>query len=162
LPKERKRMVPSDHTECVAEATSQIITATCGAEIEPLSEQDIHASGESIVGVITLVGDVEWSLLFGMPSDTAVAACYQFAGFDIPFESTDMGDAIGELTNMLAGQIKINLDQKGLAADISLPSVIRSEDLTSLVQGQELAYSGHFSSDLGKFWTGISVMNPAA
>jgi chemotaxis protein CheX len=155
-------MASRDHTECVAEATSQILTATCGAEIEPLSEQDIHASGESIVGVISLVGDVEWSLFFGLPSDTAVAACYQFAGFDIPFESADMGDAIGELTNMLAGQIKMNLDQKGLAADISLPSVIRSEDLTSLVQGQELAYSGHFSSDLGKFWTGISVMNPAA
>jgi chemotaxis protein CheX len=153
------KAVNPEHTACVAEAAGQILNATCGVTLEPLPQDESLASGGVIIGIISLVGDVEWSVFFGLPRDTAVAAAQKFAGFDIPFESEDMGDAIGELTNMLAGQIKLNLDQKGVAVDISLPSVIRAENMTVLVQRQSSSSVDKrcFTSELGKLWIGVTA-----
>jgi len=149
-------MVNSEHTECVAQAAAQILSATCGVTLEPLgAEEDLVNGSSIIIGIISLVGDIEWSVFFGLPSDTAVAAAARFAGFEIPFDSPDMGDAIGELTNMLAGQVKLNLDQNGINADISLPSVIRAENMTVLVQRQTAVEKKCFNSPLGKLWTGV-------
>ena len=149
--------VTLEHTECVAEAAAQILGATCGVTLEPLEGNTDLATGGVIIGIISLVGDIEWSVFFGMPRDTAVATACKFAGFEIPFESDDMGDAIGELTNMLAGQVKLNLDQKGVSADISLPSVIRAENMTVLVQRQNSTDKRCFDSELGKLWTGVMI-----
>ncbi len=98
----------------------------------------------------------------GLSERAAVSLAKRFAGFEIPFESEDMGDAIGELTNMLAGQIKLNLDQKGVSAEISLPSVIRAQDITVLTQQQNSVDKRCFTSELGKFWTGAAVVNKVA
>jgi len=152
-------MVNSEHTACVAEAASQIISATCGVTLEPLDEDEDLAGDSVIIGIISLVGDIEWSVFFGLPSETAVAAAAKFAGFEIPFDSADMGDAVGELTNMLAGQVKLNLDQKGISADISLPSVIRAENMTVLVQRQTAVEKKCFDSSMGKLWTGVTTGN---
>ncbi|MBT3200948.1 MAG: chemotaxis protein CheX [Phycisphaerales bacterium] len=145
------------HTECVAQAAAQILSATCGVEIEPLDEDVDLATSNVIIGIISLVGDIEWSVFLGMPSDTAVATSAKFAGFEIPFDSPDMGDAIGELTNMVAGQVKLNLDQKGVNSDISLPSVIRAESMTVLVQRHSSVNKNCFTSELGKFWIGVTM-----
>lgn len=150
-------MVNSEHTACVAEAASQIISATCGVTLEPLGEDEDLATDSVIIGIISLVGDIEWSVFFGLPSDTAVAAAAKFAGFEIPFDSADMGDVVGEMTNMLAGQVKLNLDQKGINANISLPSVIRAENMTVLVQRQNAVRKKCFNSPLGKLWTGVTT-----
>jgi chemotaxis protein CheX len=149
--------VNSEHTECVPQAAAQIFEATCGVKLEEF-DGEIDLSTESvIIGIISLVGDVEWSVFFGLPSDTAEAAAAKFAGFEIPFDSPDMGDAIGELTNMLAGQVKLNLDQKGVKAEISLPSVIRAQNMTVLVQRQTEVQKKCFTSPLGKLWTGVTI-----
>ena len=151
-----------NNTDCVAQAAAQILSATCGVTVESLELEEGLSSGEVIIGIISLVGDIEWSVFFGMPSETAVATCLKFAGFEIPFDSADMGDAIGELTNMLAGQVKLNLDQRGVRADISLPSVIRAQNMTVLAQAQDSVDKRCFTSELGKFWTGTTVAGRAA
>ncbi len=146
-----------EHTECVAEAAVEIFNATCGVTLEPLAEVENLAGDGVIIAVISLVGDVEWSVFLGLPKDTASAAAAKFAGFEIPFESADMGDAIGELTNMLAGQVKALLDQRGVKADISLPSVMRADNMSILVQRDSAGEKTCFNSPLGKLWTGVIV-----
>jgi chemotaxis protein CheX len=150
-----------NHSECLVQAASQLFSATCGATIEPVDETENCMSGDGIIGVISLVGDIEWVIFLGMPSETAVTMSWTFAGFEIPFDSDDMCDAIGEMTNMLAGLVKLNLDQKSIEADISLPTVVRSEDMTALVQQQNSVEIISFKSELGNFWTGIVAANQA-
>jgi len=50
----------------------------------------------------------------------------------VPFESSDMGDAIGELANVIAGSVKARLDQRGAKANISLPTVLRGSAVESV------------------------------
>ena len=74
-------------------------------------------TGPTVLSVISLVGGVDWSIFLGLPKDTAVALAKSFAGFDIPFESDDLGDAIGELSNILAGNVKARLDRVGIKTE---------------------------------------------
>ncbi|MCK4626769.1 MAG: chemotaxis protein CheX [Phycisphaerae bacterium] len=149
----------AEHIECVAEATTEIFNITCGLAITPL-DKDENLSGDGvIIAIISLVGDVEWSVFLGLPRQTATAIAAKFAGFEIPFDSEDMGDAIGELANILGGQVKALLDRRSVEANISLPSVMRAENMHVLIQRSVSGVKTCFDSELGKLWTGAAVGN---
>jgi len=112
---------------------------------------------EGVLGIISLVGDVEWSLVLGLPSDTAPAMTERFAGFAIPFDSDDMGDAVGELTNLLAGEVKVKLDAIGLKSEISLPQVFRGVGIQILRLPQIPTLAISFESSCGGFFVAIAA-----
>ncbi len=146
-----------DHRDCVGEAAVSIFSATCGVQLTPTAENDTLCEGGVIIAIISVVGDVEWSIFLGLPRDTAVALAAKFAGFEIPFDSSDMGDAIGELTNILAGEVKNRLHARKLRCEISLPSVIRAESLRVLVQSRANVVKACFASPAGALWTGLTA-----
>jgi CheY-specific phosphatase CheX len=143
------------NADCVPQAAREMILATCGVEIEDVQEGQCACDGGAMVSVISVVGDVEWSVLLGLPKETASGIAAKFAGFEIPFDSADMGDAIGELCNILVGQVKALLDQRGLDVEISLPSVMRAENPEVLVQKDCFSQRSFFTSSLGPMWTGL-------
>lgn len=144
------------HAECVPEAAANIFNSTCGVQVTPASCENVDTADGIIIAVISLVGDLEWSIFLGLPKPTATEAAAKFAGFAIPFESADMGDAVGELTNIFAGEVKAILNKRGVNVEISLPSVIRAQSIEVLVQRSSAAEKVCFDSPLGKFWTGVT------
>ncbi len=145
------------HHDCVIDAAVETFAATCGLELQLRDHHhaDELACNGVIVAIISLMGDVEWSILLGLPRETATSAVAKFAGFELDFDSDDMGDAVGELTNILVGSVKAKLDRRGVKAEISLPSVMRGEHLAILGQRNVLAVLSCFSTPLGKLWTGV-------
>jgi CheY-specific phosphatase CheX len=113
--------------DCVHRAVGSTLEAVTGDRPTPRQAEgsDDVLACDGIIGVISLVGDLEWSLVLGLPPDTAPALAEGFAGFPIAFASADMGDAIGELTNLIAGEVKVELDAAGTRVNISLPQVFR-------------------------------------
>ena len=146
-----------EHIECVDKAAIDILGSTCGLELELIDDPGDLTEDGLIIAIISLVGDVGWSIFLGFSPPTATAAASKFAGFDIPFESEDMGDAVGELANMVAGQVKMLLDQRSVKADISLPSVIRAEHLEVLSRHTSVAQKKCFNTTAGKLWIGVTV-----
>ena len=151
----------AEHIECVAEATTEIFNITCGLSLNPIDKDENLSDDGVIIAIISLVGDVEWSVFLGLPRQTATAVAAKFAGFEIPFDSDDMGDAIGELANILGGQVKARLDRRSVKANISLPSVMRAENMHVLIQRSVSGIKTCFDSELGKLWTGAAVGNGA-
>lgn len=143
------------HWDCLLEAAAESFGTTCGMELKVTNQAPSGPSDGVIVAVISLVGDVEWAVYLSMPRQTATGVAAKFAGFDIPFESDDMADAIGELTNIFAGKIKAALDRKGVRAEISLPSILRCESLEVLIQHDSTMGRACFESSLGAFWAGV-------
>jgi len=84
---------------------------------------------EGIVGIISLVGDLSWSVSLGLPKKTAIIMAKQFTGFEINFDSEDMDDVTGELINVLAGDIISKLDTVGTSVNMSLPIVARGNKM---------------------------------
>ena len=116
---------------------------------------DKHDSGlwmsEGIVGIISLIGDLSWSVSLGMPKDTAINFSKAFAGFDIDYDSADMDDVTGELINVLAGDIVAQLDSIGLTVDMSLPTVARGSQMEVHVPDRLPRIQLHYESTLGGF-----------
>ena len=144
--------------DCVVEAVSSTLEWLAGERPGYLGETTIGAAlqCEGIIGCISLVGDIEWSLVISMPEVTAVPLAAGFAGFDVPFDSADMGDAIGEVANLIAGELKVHLDGIGIAADISLPQVFRGATIEVMQLPHVPSKLLSFESLCGPFWVAIA------
>jgi CheY-specific phosphatase CheX len=145
------------YKECLQQAIGDTLQAICGISIQPLGNDGEVATHEVIIGVISLMGDAELAVFIGLPKGTAPALVAKFAGFEVPFESPDMGDAVGEVANMLAGSVKNILDAKNIKVNISLPTVMRAENLQVLLQHGGPSAKMGFASELGPLWVGIST-----
>jgi CheY-like chemotaxis protein len=149
------------HGECVSVAFREMMEQTCGLELTDKDADEADRNGNVVLGAVSIVGDVQWSVILGYQLDTAVAVAGKFAGFEIPRDSPDLGDAIGEISNIVGGHIKRLLSKRSLDAEISLPSVVRATEIRTLVQSKTTRECSHFDSPVGKMWTVVTVgVNP--
>lgn len=74
-----------------------------------------------VSGIIGFSGDIAGQVVVSFQKATAVKLVTAFAGAEMDPTHPDFADAIGELTNMIAGAAKKDL---GAAAGITCPSVI--------------------------------------
>lgn len=148
------------HCEAVSRALLELLSTACGISADPSEEhgEEICKDGV-IISVISVMGDVEWSIFLGLPKMTATSIAEKFAGFAIPFDSEDMGDAIGEVANILAGCVKNILDKQGVRVEISLPSVFRADGLHILKKRDSQSMRSCFTSVIGPLWTGVIAGN---
>jgi chemotaxis protein CheX len=145
--------IKDSHVDCIREAVSFTFSSICG--LEPtfkIYEHNGHMA-EGVVGIISIVaGEEAWSLMLGLPQDTSVAVARKFAGFDIPFDSADMADVVGELANIIAGDAVARLDKVGIKAELSLPTVARGSNLEMLLPDKLPAVRMDFNAPQGAFW----------
>lgn len=108
----------------------------------------------AITATISFFGDPVWSLVLGLPAQTAVAVADRFMGFDVPFDSPGMADLIGEVVNVMAGEVT-----NRLGAPMSLPTVLRgAAGAGPDAGGERLA----FSTPAGPFWLDLVPADAAA
>ncbi|MGN6369347.1 MAG: chemotaxis protein CheX [Phycisphaerae bacterium] len=93
------------------------MTVTIGTPFRKTAQS--HANHVS--GVIGFSGDLTGAVVIGFPDKVAPAIIEKFAGIQLDETSPDFADAIGEVTNIIAGSAKSGL---GLNASISMPSVV--------------------------------------
>jgi chemotaxis protein CheX len=143
---------PPALSAAVRDSAIEFFGTYCGMQPCERADQPMEASGPGIMGVISFFGDPVWSVSLVMPEKTAVTAAKAFAGFDIAFDSPDMGDIVGEMANVMAGDIVARLDARGIAAQMSLPTVARGHDVELLTAANACAARLRFESSNGGFW----------
>jgi chemotaxis protein CheX len=155
---DRTQALKPDQVECVVEGVRAAMAWVAGEEPQLLGEATTEGSlkCEGVVGCISLVGDVDWSLVLSIPRATGPALVENFVGFEVPFDSDDMGDAAGEMTNLLAGEVKVQLDGIGLAADISIPQVFRGEIIEVIQLPHQPSKLLSFECQFGPLWVAIA------
>lgn len=143
--------------EVVPEAFAEMLQQTCGLDLQPVGEDEDVRHGEIIFATIAILGDVQWSIVLGFEQSAAVAAASQFAGMEIPADSPDMGDAVSELANLVAGHVKRLLEKRGVAVEISLPVVNLASNIRTLTLRSTTCEHRHFRGGIGKCWTSVTV-----
>lgn len=151
--------LPPELMQGVKQALLASFSTICGAEPVHLETQEEVPRCDGIVGIISFVGTLSWSLMLGLPRETASAMALQFAGFEIEFDSPDMGDVVGELANVMAGQVTVQMEKMGIRAEMSLPTVARGSDVEMLLPGYLPSARMYFDSAPGKFWVKITAAN---
>lgn len=140
------------HGDVLKESVIGTLGAICGED--PIYEGDVTSTPgcEGVVGIISLIGDVAWSVMLCIPKETTAGLILKFAGFEIDYDSNDMGDVVGELANVIAGDTSARLDAIGVRGDLSLPTVARGSSIQLLrTEGVYSRYMQFNSAD-GKFW----------
>jgi CheY-specific phosphatase CheX len=134
-----------------------VLTALTGSEPTPVPDCDRGTPCDGIWGSVSFVGDLLWSIMLGFPRDTATALTLRFTGFEIDFDSPDMGDAIGELVNILAGDIVAHLESHGIEAAMSLPTVVRGHDIEVILPHEVGRMRAAYEMAEGRFWVELAA-----
>ncbi len=112
--------------ETTQEIFSSMVMMDVSASEEPVTESSVHS--ESITGLIGLAGTYKGVLAIHMPNAVALAVTSSFLGMDVEEINADVEDAIGELANMLGGNVKTILSESGRDINLSLPSTISGRE----------------------------------
>jgi CheY-specific phosphatase CheX len=119
-------VLPEQLVDCVKFSITSVFQKSFGNS--PLFEKDdaeTEEIGDGIVGIISYTGDITWIMMMSFPKDCAKALFTRFAGFELDYDSPDMGDVVGEMANILAGNIVGSLQEMGIKCAMSLPTLLR-------------------------------------
>ncbi len=143
---------PTVISTAVRDATVEFFQSFCGLKAEEQTQPLPERPEGEIMSTISFVGDIAWAFSMIFPATGAVALAKAFAGFEIPPESSDLGDLVGEVVNVIAGGICARLDRHGISAQMSLPTVVRGTNLSLLVPSGVATTRMAFTSADGIFW----------
>lgn len=101
----------------------------------PLEAMVPRALGENqtrydLTGTIGLSGDSPGAVGVRFPKALAAKVASAMLGSPITEDSLEVQQTVGELTNMIAGGMKNELDPAGIRFDISIPTVIAGDQHT--------------------------------
>jgi len=136
----------------VREAATAFFKTSCGLTHVPAGEMPRAELRAGIMSTISFLGDPSWAFALAFPEDAAVSIAKTFAGFEIPFDSPDMGDVLGEIANVIAGDISARLAKKGVSAQMSLPTVVCGDNVCLLVPATVSATQLMFAGPNGTCW----------
>jgi chemotaxis protein CheX len=140
-------------------AATEVLEKVLGVK-PTLSKPYVKQSDETffdISGLIGLTGEAVGSIAFSMPKQTALKMVSKFVGEEALGLSTDTRDAIGELTNIIAGRVKKIFYEKNIRMKISVPNVIVGKEHTISSAKDVPTIVIPFDSELGNFAIQVSL-----
>jgi len=121
-----------DFSEAIIDATSDIFSTMIMLEAipgSPLTEKMLSFH-ESISGILGFSGDIKGMLRIHCPDRVAMAITGSLLGMEVNQIDDDVNDAIGEIANMVAGGLKVNLAKDNKNIDLSIPTAIGGKAYT--------------------------------
>ncbi len=82
-----------------------------------------------VTGVIGFAGDKKGTFTLSFSRESAAYIYKSMVGEDVATVNNDVVDAIGEFTNIISGQIRVELEKIGVKLKASLPTVIVGQNV---------------------------------
>ena len=124
---------------------------------EPL--QKLGPMKQSITGMVGLAGTHKGVLAVHFPKQIALAVTGSFLGMEVEEINEDVQDAIGEIANMLGGNLKTILSDRGKDIQLSLPSTISGEEYNFSSQAEAEQIILPFQAPSGVFYVEVELEN---
>lgn len=110
-----------------------------------------------VTGIIGLGGEATGAVVLNFPEDVAIRSVSGFVGESYESINSDVVDGVGELTNIIAGDAKNRLLQKGYSFDIGLPKIVVGRNYVTAQSSSIACIVIQFSSDMGAFSLEVSL-----
>ncbi|MDR8392847.1 chemotaxis protein CheX [Aliifodinibius sp. S!AR15-10] len=145
--------IPDEIVGKVETSVINTFASIIGEEPNYVKEENGEGPLNGIIGNVTVFNSEHTlSLMLAIPKDTALYLSEVFIGMELPFESDDMGDLIGEVSNILAGDVAANVEKVGFRGQSSLPTATRGSDLTLFMPTKPPTEKMKFSTTNMDFW----------
>ncbi len=115
-----------DLSAAIIDSTSDVFSTMIPLDAIPGSPitEKMLSFHESITGMLGFSGDIKGMLRLHCPSMVALAITGSLLGMEVEQIDDDVHDAIGELANMVAGGLKVNLAEHNKNIELSIPTAI--------------------------------------
>ncbi|MBL4665356.1 MAG: chemotaxis protein CheX [Nitrospinaceae bacterium] len=143
--------IPQVLTDVTRGSISSIFNTIFGSVPKHIGDGNGKKMGDGVIGIISFVGDISWIVMLELPKESAKAMASKFCGFDIDYDSADMGDVVGELANVLAGDIVARMAKEDLKAAMSLPTIMRGQNVEPMLPSGLPLEKLHFDMPEGEF-----------
>ncbi|MGL1931461.1 MAG: chemotaxis protein CheX [Desulfotalea sp.] len=121
----------------ISAAVEEIFASMVMMDVERSDDHlDVEKLRNTITSSVGLTGVRRGLLAIHFPIEVALAITSSFLMMDVTEINEDVEDAIGELANMVGGDFKSFLSEKGGDIDLSIPTTITgaSYDFRSIAQ----------------------------
>ncbi len=142
------------------EATYSIIETVSTIKIEmckPLKIKEENVTGYDVSGIIGITGEAVGSIALSFHRKTALKIVSDFTGEEVMGIDNDTMDAIGELTNLIAGRAKKIFSEKNIRIKISIPNIILGKGHTINAKKNIPSIEIPFKSEEGNFAILVSL-----
>lgn len=116
--------------KCFINATANILSTMAGLEAQPgrpFVKKVTEASGD-VSAIVGVTGAKRGTIAVSFSQGCAIGLVKGMLGDDIEDIVQDTQDAVGEITNMVSGQARAALAEKGLVLQGATPSVIMGKN----------------------------------
>jgi len=145
----------------IIESTIEIFTGMVMMDISVAGEplQKLGPMKQSITGMVGLAGTHKGVLAVHFPKQIALDVTGSFLGMEVEELNEDVQDAIGEVANMLGGNLKTILSDRGKDIQLSLPSTISGEEYNFSSQAEAEQIILPFQAPSGIFYVEVELEN---
>jgi chemotaxis protein CheX len=114
------------------EAADEVLRAECGLEAKrgSLSLQKSALTADDITVLISLIGDIQGVVLYGLSTKTALAIVSRVMGQEFREFDSLAQSGVAELGNVITGRATVKFSQAGFSANISPPTLIQGKGVT--------------------------------
>lgn len=148
-----------DYINPFIEAVVNTFKTMCSVDVQ---RERIFLKGDGeerygVTGIIGLGGEATGAVVLNFPEDVAVKSVSSFVGEVYDAINSDVVDGVGELTNIIAGDAKNRLLQKGYSFDIGLPKIVVGRNYVTAQSSSIACIVIQFTCSLGKFALEVSL-----
>lgn len=148
-----------DYINPFIEATVNTFSTMCN--VTPARDKVfLKGEGEEVYGVsgiIGLGGEAIGAVVLNFPEPVAIAVVSKFVGEEYSTITASVVDGVGELTNIIAGDAKNRLIQKGYKFEIGLPKMVTGRNYITAQNKSVPCIVVSFGSLIGKFCLEVSL-----
>ncbi len=129
----------------------------CKAE-KPYLKKDDVAKGD-VTGIIGITGESNGTIAVTFEEETILKIVSNMFGEEMKKLNSEVADAVGELTNMISGQARRELEENGKVFEAAIPSVVsgKNHQITHYTDGPKIAIP--FLTDGGRFTIEVCLEN---
>ncbi len=153
-----------DYINPFIEATVHTFQTMC--QIVPTREKLFIKKRDSeeiygISGIIGLKGEMYGTVILNFPEQIAIRMVSKIAGEEQKNITATVVDGVGEILNIIAGDAKNRLVQKGYKFDIGLPKIVTGRNYVNAQKKSDHCIVITFISPFGKFSLEVSLKKAA-
>lgn len=119
---------------------------------EEVSAQGRKVIQSNITSMIGLGGGIRGLLAVHCPAQVALSITSQFLGMEVEELDDDVKDAIGEIANMVAGNLKISFADAGVKIELAIPTSVIGESFRVTGIAGATRHCISFRLESGSFW----------
>ncbi len=114
----------------VDHAVSEVFDTMLDMDVEVVVGTEVEVSGNRIVGTVGFAGQAQGSVIIQVTDPFGRLMTADMLGMEEDEIESDeeVHDVIGELSNMIGGDIKSRLCDAGLTCELSIPSITSGSD----------------------------------